>query len=250
MRINWFVDRVEVQNPGGLYGQVTPENFERISDYRNPVLAEAMKALGYVERFGTGIDFEDVHESLMGITAAKSLPLPGFSRHVIAVHGAYAVTSHRTTAAFDVGGLSGTSLGVLPGIEIGSGRRTFGVRGFPAGAMLGVRAAGGTVEYRAPLALIGRGVGLLPLFFQKTSFTVFADAGSAWCSFAVTDSFICPAPLAQRQTISSVGAELGIDAAVQYDQVYRFRIGFAHPLRGESFAAKANTIYFTLGSAF
>jgi len=55
MRINWFIDRVEVQNPGGLYGQVTPENFERISDYRNPVLAEAMKALGYVERFGTGI---------------------------------------------------------------------------------------------------------------------------------------------------------------------------------------------------
>ncbi|MBI3273173.1 MAG: putative DNA binding domain-containing protein [Planctomycetes bacterium] len=55
VRINWFSDRVEVQNPGGLYGTVTPENFERTSDYRNPVLAEAMKTLGYVEKFGVGI---------------------------------------------------------------------------------------------------------------------------------------------------------------------------------------------------
>ena len=55
VRINWFADRVEIQNPGGLYGQVTPENYERVSDYRNPVIAEAMKALGHVERFGTGI---------------------------------------------------------------------------------------------------------------------------------------------------------------------------------------------------
>ena len=38
VRINWFDDRIEIQNPGGLYGQVTPENYERVSDYRNPVL--------------------------------------------------------------------------------------------------------------------------------------------------------------------------------------------------------------------
>jgi len=55
VRINWFSDRVEIQSPGGLYGQVTPDNYDRVSDYRNPVLAEAMKGLGYVERFGTGI---------------------------------------------------------------------------------------------------------------------------------------------------------------------------------------------------
>ncbi len=54
-RINWFEDRVEIQNPGGLYGQVTSSNFDRMSDYRNPILAEAMKGLGYVERFGVGI---------------------------------------------------------------------------------------------------------------------------------------------------------------------------------------------------
>lgn len=55
VRINWFVDRVEIQSPGGLYGQVTADNYERVNDYRNPVVAEAMKVFGYVERFGTGI---------------------------------------------------------------------------------------------------------------------------------------------------------------------------------------------------
>ncbi len=55
VRINWFSDRVEILSPGGLYGQVTPENYQRVSDYRNPVVAEGMKVLGYVERFGTGI---------------------------------------------------------------------------------------------------------------------------------------------------------------------------------------------------
>ena len=54
-RINWFSDRVEILNPGGLYGQVNASNYRKMSDYRNPVLAEAMKSLGYVERFGVGI---------------------------------------------------------------------------------------------------------------------------------------------------------------------------------------------------
>ncbi len=55
VRISWFSDRVEIQSPGGLYGEVTPQNFGRMADYRNPVLAEAMKALGYVEKYGTGV---------------------------------------------------------------------------------------------------------------------------------------------------------------------------------------------------
>ena len=55
VRINWYKDRVEITNPGGLYGQVTPENFGQVTDYRNPQVAEAMKALGFVQRFGVGI---------------------------------------------------------------------------------------------------------------------------------------------------------------------------------------------------
>ena len=57
VRINWFSDRIEILSPGGPYGQVTRTNFGNpgITDYRNPHLAEAMKNLGYVQRFGVGI---------------------------------------------------------------------------------------------------------------------------------------------------------------------------------------------------
>lgn len=55
--MTWFSDRIEIQNPGGPFGQVNRDNFGQpgITDYRNPNLAEAMKNLGYVQRFGIGI---------------------------------------------------------------------------------------------------------------------------------------------------------------------------------------------------
>ncbi len=57
VRITWFNNRIEIQNPGGPFGQVNRQNFGQpgITDYRNPHLAEAMKNLGYVQRFGLGI---------------------------------------------------------------------------------------------------------------------------------------------------------------------------------------------------
>ncbi|MBA9004992.1 ATP-binding protein [Thermomonospora cellulosilytica] len=54
-RVLWFDDRIEISNPGGPYGQVRTDNFDRVNDYRNPSLAAAMKSLGYVNRFGRGI---------------------------------------------------------------------------------------------------------------------------------------------------------------------------------------------------
>jgi len=57
VRITWFSDRLEIQSPGGPYGQVTAESFGQpgVTDYRNPTLAAAMKDLGLIERFGVGI---------------------------------------------------------------------------------------------------------------------------------------------------------------------------------------------------
>ena len=54
-RFYQFSDRIEIQNPGGLYGEASPENFPRVNAYRNPIVAEAMHVLGYVNRFGRGI---------------------------------------------------------------------------------------------------------------------------------------------------------------------------------------------------
>lgn len=57
VRITWYADRVEIQSPGGPFGQVTVENFgqDGITDYRNPTLAGFVLSLGFIERFGIGI---------------------------------------------------------------------------------------------------------------------------------------------------------------------------------------------------
>lgn len=55
IRFYVFADHIEIQSPGGLYGEATRENFPTRNSYRNPVIAEALKSLGYVNRFGYGV---------------------------------------------------------------------------------------------------------------------------------------------------------------------------------------------------
>lgn len=57
VRVTWFSDRIEILSPGGPFGNVTRESLGQpgVTDYRNPHLAEAMKDLGFVQRFGMGI---------------------------------------------------------------------------------------------------------------------------------------------------------------------------------------------------
>lgn len=56
VRIYWYTNRIEMASPGGLYGQITLDNFGTgPTDYRNPLLAEIIHNLGYAQRFGLGI---------------------------------------------------------------------------------------------------------------------------------------------------------------------------------------------------
>ena len=57
VRVYWFNDRLDILSPGGAFGMVTKETLGKpgIADYRNPNLAEVMRTLRYVQRFGIGI---------------------------------------------------------------------------------------------------------------------------------------------------------------------------------------------------
>lgn len=57
--ISEFTDRIEIQNPGSLYGDLTKDQFPNGTSYRNPVLAEAAKVFGFANRFGRGIALAD-----------------------------------------------------------------------------------------------------------------------------------------------------------------------------------------------
>ncbi len=59
IHVYWYDDRIEIRSPGGPYGEVNVDNFGQpgLAAYRNPTLAEAMKVLELVQRFGTGISY-------------------------------------------------------------------------------------------------------------------------------------------------------------------------------------------------
>jgi ATP-dependent DNA helicase RecG len=82
VRVYWFSDRIEIINPGGPFGAVTTENFGQpgITDYRNPNLAEAIKVLGFVQRFGVGISTARSELARNGNPAPKFSPS---STHVL-----------------------------------------------------------------------------------------------------------------------------------------------------------------------
>lgn len=55
-RVHWFNDRIEIQSPGGPFGELNVDNFgQGLTSYRNPTIAEALKNLNFIERFGYGI---------------------------------------------------------------------------------------------------------------------------------------------------------------------------------------------------
>lgn len=69
--VNHYDDRIEILSPGGLYGDLTHDQFPNMTAYRNPVVAEAAKTLGFVNKFGRGIDVAQAELSKNGSPVAK-----------------------------------------------------------------------------------------------------------------------------------------------------------------------------------
>jgi hypothetical protein len=150
------------------------------------------------------------------------LPAPGlggFAHSVLALRLAAGATAGPLPTLLGVGGVSSGALDVGFGRSVGTAR-AFPVRGYGAGALRGRRAATASVEYRLPLALVGKGVGHLPLGADKFSLSLFGDAGDAWD----------PGARPRLAHIASAGAELVSDVTISYDLPLRLRLGVAEPL--------------------
>jgi hypothetical protein len=183
----------------------------------------------------------------------KSIDLPGFAHHVIALRGAAGVADSRTNAYYSVGGVSGSPFQVISGYVLGEGRKTFPVRGFDAATILGTRAFAGSAEYRVPLWLIGGGPGVLPFFFDRSSLTLFGDYGTAWCPTISRTTEVCNRADQDRHVdIGSIGAEINLNLGVlSWDSPYRFRLGVVHPTQnGPFFVRQSVQVYLVSGASF
>ena len=191
------------------------------------------------ERWRTDAALE-YHEAVAELSAYRALPLGGFARPVLAARAAGGWLGGSDRVVYGVGGLSGSGYTLAPGITIGGSRRTFPVRGYGSDAILGRAAATGTLEARIPLALIGRGLGLLPLYLDRMSLALFADGGAAWFPRGFTTRL----PLTSR--IASAGVELVADLGAPYEFPVRFRLGAAGPLT----AGSSPSLYVAIGPSF
>ena len=115
-------------------------------------------------------------------------------------------------------------------ILIGVDTTNLPVRGAPAGLLRGQNAALLSLEYRLPLFRIDRGPATWPLFFQRISGGVFADAGTAWNDEAIElPALSRPATRAfdNDTTVVTAGAELSFDIFLGFYIPLRYRVGAA-----------------------
>jgi len=167
----------------------------------------------------------------------------GFARRVLALEAAAGALAGSDSVFFGVGGVSGGSVPMLPGVSFGSSQRTFPVRGFPPGSAVGRRAVAASAEQRLPLALVGRGLGLVPGALDRVSAALFADVGLAWSPADWTARL---AGLPASRALVSAGVEVAADLGVLYDFPVRLRVGAAQRLHGGS----GTGVFGAVGAAF
>jgi len=191
------------------------------------------------ERWRTDTALE-YHEARLAVTAYRALPLGGFAHAVLAVRGSAGVLAGTERVVYGVGGIPESSVQLAPGLVLGGSVRTFPVRGYAPDALLGRTAASLSVELRLPLALVGRGLGLLPAYLDRTSVALFADGGAAWFPRGFTTQ------LPTSASIGGVGAELVSDFGAVYGTPLRLRLGVARPTH----AGAPVTWYVAFGPSF
>ncbi|MFN5583070.1 hypothetical protein [Gemmatimonas sp.] len=204
-------------------------------------------AYRWQEESAEGGSFRDIR------TARAYLPLdlPGYARHVLATRVAVGYADNNTRTEFTVGGASGVTSELLPGVVVGDPLRPFPVRGTPPGVQRGARALAGSVEYRAPLLMFRRVPSPFTVYSDRLSVVLFSDAARAWCPASLRRNAVVCLPNGVRDGwLASAGGEVVLDLALQYDVPYRVRLGTAVPYVAPAGVSRKASVYVTLGGYF
>ncbi len=208
---------------------------ESISPDDGGIVSGAYRRRWAIDGTGGSSDLRGTMRAYLG------LPLPGFANWVLAARASAAMSGGRYARHYALGGESGTSYSLLPGVGFGGGFRDFGLRGYPPGSSVYTRAVAGVAELRIPLFLIGKAVGRLPLSLDRVSLSIYGEAAGGWTGAG-------PKQLARYR---DAGAELVTDLGINLDAPLRVRVGAAQALSDGLGANKGDwRAYVALGSAF
>jgi len=83
VQIAIFKDRVEIRNPGKLYGGLTIEKIRKgnVSQRRNPLIAELLRRIQMVETWGRGMHLILAEEPTVQFSEVAHLFIAAFNRH-------------------------------------------------------------------------------------------------------------------------------------------------------------------------
>jgi Tol biopolymer transport system component len=176
------------------------------------------------------------YSELTGFSAAyRSIDAPGFARHVLALRATMLWRSGERAPLSSIGGPT---------------NRLLAVRGYREGVRIGTEAWTASAEYRMPVALVGRGIRLWPVFLDRVAFSAFIDAGDIRCNpdAAAARPLACTPPDGvQAGLLAGAGGELVADIGFFFAPPIRLRAGIGQPLRGPPSSPVA---YLQLGPSF
>ena len=186
----------------------------------------------------------------------KSLGLGlGFSNHVLAVRFSAGVASGPGANGFhfDVGGAEGSPESLTGYDLFGGSPRLLPLRGYRAGARRGSRGWSASAEYRFPILLADRGLGLFPLFLDRVHGSFFWDAGNAWGPVAPDEEGLDDRARAfyhnpRTDELMSAGAEFSAILSVAYQPRLTLRFGIGFPLVENN--ALEPVTYLRIGNSF
>lgn len=169
-----------------------------------------------------------------------ALPLPGFAHWVLAVRATAGISGGTAPVGYAIGGESGDPITFAGGSAVGSGRRTFPMRGYQSTGPF-TRAFVGMTELRVPIVLAGKSVGRLPLLLDKLATHLFWEVGGGWSG--ATDP--------ERTDLMDVGAEVVTDLGIGAGLPLRTRVGAAVALKGGLGSSRGDVrFYLALGQSF